>query len=62
MLLPAVQLPAVQASGPFAGTDGGASSKLTIAGGTWMTQKCSAAGGLKHIFFPPSPNSTLFLG
>jgi len=62
MLLPAVQLPAVQASGPFAGTDGGASSKLTIAGGTWMTQKCATAGGLNHIVFPPSPNSTLFLG
>jgi hypothetical protein len=65
LLLPAVQVgadPTAVETGPFAGTDGGASSKLIITDGTFLTQKCVSPGGLKNIVFPPNPNTSLFLG
>lgn len=64
--LPAVQagaqLPAVQVSGPFAGTDGGASSKVVLNGGTFSSNKLSSPGGVKSVNCQEMPGNSLFLG
>jgi hypothetical protein len=57
-----VQLPAVQVSGPFAGTDGGTSSKLVFTDGTFSARKLSSPGGVKIVKFQATPGNSLFLG
>lgn len=57
-----VQLPAVQLSGPFAGTDGGASSKADLFGGTFPSSKLSSPGGVRSVIYQEMPGNSLFLG
>jgi hypothetical protein len=56
------QLPAVAVSGPFAGTDGGSSSKIVFNGGTFSAAKLSSPGGVKSVKFQEMPGNSLFLG
>jgi hypothetical protein len=57
-----VQFPAPQVSGPFAGTDGGASSKLVLNGGTFSSRKLSSPGGVRSVIYQEMPGDSLFLG
>lgn len=57
-----VQLPAVQLSGPFAGTDGGNASKVLLNGGTFSPNKLLSQGGVKSIVYHEMPGNSLFLG
>jgi hypothetical protein len=57
-----VQLPGVQLSGPFAGGDGGASSKIVLFGGTFSSSKLSSPGGVRSVIYQEMPGNSLFLG
>jgi hypothetical protein len=57
-----VQVPSVQVSGAFAGTDVGTSSKLVLDGGTFSAGKLSSPGGVGRVHFLEMPGNSLFLG
>jgi hypothetical protein len=57
-----VSLPAVQVTGSFAGTDGGASSKIVFNGCTFSSKKLSSASGVQSVKCAAMPGNSLFLG
>jgi len=61
-VVPGVQLPAVQVTGSFAGTDGGASSQIVFNGCTFSSKKLSSPGGVKSVKCGEMPGNSLFLG
>jgi hypothetical protein len=57
-----VQLPGVQLSGPFEGSDGGASSTAVLFDGTFSSSKLSSPGGVKSVHYQEMPGNNLTLG